>query len=429
MGARQVGKTWLMRNFAAKNFREVHEFNFDDAPVLSSFFRDSKDPKDILPKLEIYSGRKIDLENDAVIFDEIQDGGDALNSLKYFYEKCPQLAVMAAGSLLGVKLRQRKGRNRSDGAMENPKSYPVGKVELMDVEPMTYSEFLRECNESLWEYYMSVRGNEPLPEPFHKKMWDEYLVYLTIGGMPEAVGSYLSDGDPAKVKRILHDLVTLYEDDIVKYNAEIDASKILVVLRSIVPQLAKENGNFIYGVLKDGARARGYEDAIEWLVSARMVRRVNNLSEIKYPIAAYSIRNQFKLYLNDVGMLGQMAGVTGESIITDSDFDFKGRIAENYVLQQLAGRSGSATHYWSERTEREIDFVIQHGAEAIPVEVKAGKDRKSASFKTFVNTRSPKYAIRFSARNLKRDGGFVNIPLYLVERYREVINDGMSAGM
>ena len=187
-------------------------------------------------------------------------------------------------------------------------------------------------------------------------------------------------------------------------------------------RLAKENGKFIYGVLKDGARARGYEDAIEWLVSARMVRRVTNLSEIKYPIAAYSIRNQFKLYLNDVGMLGRMAGVTGKSIITDSDFDFKGRIAENYVLQQLAGRSESATHYWSERTEREIDFVVQHDGEAIPVEVKAGKDRKSASFKTFVNTRSPKYAIRFSARNLKKDGGFVNIPLYLVERYREVIS-------
>ena len=421
MGARQVGKTWLMREFARKNFAAVHEFNFDNNAVLASFFRESKDPAEIIPKLALYSGRKIDVSRDAVIFDEIQDCSDALNSLKYFREQCPMLAVLTAGSLLGVKICGRKSRKEDQAFFEMPKSYPVGQVELMDVEPMTFGEFLCARNEMLWEYYQSLSGHDPIPEAFHRKLWSEYLVYLTIGGMPEVVNSYLREGDPARVRKLQRDLVELYENDIVKYNSEIDAAKILVVLRSIVPQLSKENGKFIYGALREGARARGYEEAIEWLVSARMVRRVFNLSEIRYPLAGYSVRNVFKLYLNDIGMLKEMASITNESLIGDADFDFKGRYVENYVLEQLSRRTEGEVHYWAQRAEREIDFVVQcHGA-AIPVEVKAGSDKRSASFKTYVNTRRPEHAIRFSERNLKQDGAFVNIPLYLAERYERCL--------
>ena len=211
--------------------------------------------------------------------------------------------------------------------------------------------------------------------------------------------------------------MTLYENDIVKYNGELDAAKILVVLRSVVPQLAKENSKFVYGALREGARARGYEEAIEWLVSARMVRRVNNLRRIEYPLAAQSVRNAFKLYLNDVGMLRDAAAVNGESLILDKDFSFKGHYVENYVLQQLAGKTEGGVHYWAERAESEIDFVIQRDGEAVPIEVKAGTDRKCAAFKSFVNNRHPRQAIRFSALNLKRDGAFVNIPLYLAPRF------------
>jgi predicted AAA+ superfamily ATPase len=235
--------------------------------------------------------------------------------------------------------------------------------------------------------------------------------------MPEVVSSYLSENDPAYVRKLQLDLVSLYENDIVKYNGEIDAAKILAVLRSIVPQLAKENSKFIYGALREGARGRGYEEAIEWLVSARMVRRVFNLDAIEYPLAAHSVRNAFKLYFNDVGMLKVAAGITDDSLILDRDFSFKGRFVENYVLQQLSKNVVGHVHYWAERSDREIDFVIQHESEAIPVEVKAGGDKKAATFKSFVNAKKPRYAIRFSERNLRKDGAFVNIPLYLADRF------------
>ena len=417
MGARQVGKTWLMRDFGSRNFAAVHEFNFDDNPDLARVFAESKDPGVILPQLSILSGRKIDIENDVVIFDEIQDCGNALNSLKYFHEKCPQLAVMSAGSLLGVKIRQRRRQGQAGAASDMPKTYPVGKVELLDVEPVSFPEFLHERNEMLWEFYQAISGQEPLPEPIHNELWRQYLIYLTVGGMPEVVSSYLEEGDPARVCKLQHDLVALYENDIVKYNGELDAAKILVVLRSVVPQLAKENSKFIYGALREGARARGYEEAIEWLVSARMVRRVNNLRRIEYPLAAQSVRNAFKLYFNDIGMLRDVAAITGESLILNKDFSFKGHYVENYVLQQLAGMTEGNVHYWAERAESEIDFVIQWNGEAVPIEVKAGTDRKCAAFKSFVNNRHPRHAICFSALNLKRDGAFVNIPLYLAPRY------------
>ena len=412
MGARQVGKTWLMRDFGRKHFARVHEFNFDDTPDLASVFEGTKDPASILARLAAISGARIDIGRDVIIFDEIQECGNALNSLKYFCEKCPQLAILAARSLLGVKMRRKRGSSH-----ELPQTYPVGKVELLNVEPVSFSEFLRARNEPLWEYFMSVRGVEPIPDVFHRKLTDEYRLYLMVGGMPEVVANYIANEDPARVVKLQEDLVALYENDIVKYNGELDAAKILVVLRSVVPQLAKENSKFIYGALREGARGRGYEEAIEWLVSAKMVRRIHNVGEIAYPLAAYEVRNAFKLYLNDVGMLRSVAGVSTESLALDRDFPFKGRFVENFVLQQLAGQVEGAVHYYAERADREIDFVLQHDSVAVPVEVKAGESKKAASFKTFVNARHPRYAIRFSERNLKQDGAFVNIPLYLVSRF------------
>ncbi len=413
MGARQVGKTWLMKNFGQDNFAKVHFFDFSAEPDLATIFQGSKNPDDILPKLEIVGGSKIDRRKDVIVLDEIQDCGDALNSLKYFYEKSPELAVMAAGSLLGVNLKKTK----NGSGTEPPKTYPVGKVEIVDVEPVSFPEFLREKNKALWEYYMAIRGDTPLPEIFHRRLWDMYSIYLTVGGMPEIVASHLSEGDPARVRKLQQDLVQLYENDIVKYNGELDAAKILAVLRSVVPQLAKENGKFVYGVLREGARGRGYEEAIEWLVSARMVRRVHNLDAIEYPLSAHDIRNAFKLYLNDIGMLKLAAGITDESLALDRDFPFKGRFVENYVLQQLAGKTIGPVHYWAERAGREIDFVIQCGDDVVPVEVKAGSDKRASSFKGYVNSRRPRFAIRFSERNLKKDGAFVNIPLYLAPRF------------
>lgn len=414
MGARQVGKTWLMHDFGRRHFAQVHEFDFGGQKDLARFFRDTEEPAELLPKLSALSGRKIDVARDLVVFDEVQECPEALNSLKYFREKCPSLALMAAGSLLGVRLGG-KGRRRGGGEAA-PVSYPVGKVELLDVEPLDFAEFLQAYNAPLYAYYESVVGFDPLPDIFHRKLLDAYDTYLFTGGMPEAVADYLANGDPASVRKIQRDLLALYEDDIVKYNGAVDAAKVLVVLRAIVPQLAKDNEKFIYGVLRDGARARGYEDAIEWLVSARVVRRIHNLSAMEFPLAAREVRNAFKIYHLDVGLLRELADVPQSALVTDADFDFKGPLAENYVLQQLSGRTDGSARYFAERSDREIDFVVQMGERVVPIEVKGGKDKKGATFKSYVKAEKPPFAVRFSRRNLRRDGGFANIPLYLAPR-------------
>lgn len=420
IGARQVGKTWLMHEFCRANFKRVHEFNFDSRTDLATIFRDSKEPKDLLPKLSALSGYKIDTATDAVIFDEIQDCPEALNSLKYFCEKCPQLAILAAGSLLGVRIGSAKGA-KADGDDLPRRSYPVGKVEILNVEPLDFSEFLQAYDEGLFSFYETISGCNPIPEIFHGKLLDAYSLYLFTGGMPEVVADYLENRDPVSVRKLHRDLNALFEDDIVKYGGKIDASKILVVLRSIVPQLAKDNEKFLYGVLREGARARDYEDAIEWLVSARMVRRVHNIAALKFPLAAQEIRNAFKIYHLDIGMLREMAGIPQSALVLDSDFDFKGAFVENYVLQQLASRLQEATWYYAERSTREMDFVIQQGAEVVPIEVKAGRDKKGATFKSYVKEHAPQYAIRFSTRNLRKDGGFVNIPLYLAPAFEKCL--------
>ena len=410
MGARQVGKTWLMRDFGKRNFARVHEFNFDGSADLASLFIHTKKPDELLRKLSIIDGVKINPSEDLVVFDEIQECSDALNSLKYFNEDCPELAIIAAGSLLGVKLGKGKGGKA-------PQSYPVGKVELLDVEPMSFGEYLRERDAALYGLWESVSGTEPLDDIFHRRLLDVYDEYLIVGGMPECAGEFLAHGEVGKVCKIQRDLLALYEDDVVKHNGPIDAEKVLVVLRSLVPQLAKANGKFVYGVAREGARAREYEGAIEWLVSARMVRRIHNVTAMSYPLSAQEIRNAFKLYHLDVGLMRELAEVQPKSIALNEDFTFKGRLAENFVLQQLQGRSDGATRYWSEREEKEIDFVVQHGGEVIPIEVKSGEDRRATTFKNYVKAKCPRWAIRFSRRTLKKDGGFVNIPLYLAERF------------
>ena len=422
MGARQVGKTWLMEDFARKNFKHAHVIDFREHPDYGSIFMGSKNPADLLPKLSAVLGQKIDVTSDVLVFDEIQDCNEALNSLKYFREKCPELAVMAAGSLLGVRIGKRKGNAQGRRLAEQQrKTFPVGKVDLLDVEPLDFAEYLEAKDPALYEYYLTLGGECPIDEVFHNKLTDALNEYLFVGGMPECVASYLEDRDPRKVEKIQRDILQLYEDDIVKYNGEIDAGKILLVLRSIVPQLAKANEKFLYDVVREGARARGYEEAIEWLVSARIVRRVNNLSRIKYPLAAYDIRGAFKLFFLDIGLLRSMAGVSFRSIVLNEDFAFKGPFVENFVVQQLFGRTVGPVRYWADRSDREIDFVIQREDEAIPIEVKGGEDKKAPSFKSFVKTHAPLNAIRFSRRNLRRDGGFVNIPLYLTPRYEKCL--------
>lgn len=401
-GARQVGKTWLMREFGRRAYAHTVYLNFDEEDALRSIFETNKDPQRIIELLSLIAGQKIQPRETLIIFDEVQECPQALNALKYFKEKAPDYHIIAAGSLLGTLLAQ-------------PKSYPVGMVNLLELSPMTFAEFLAATNASLHLYYQSIHKDQPIEEIFHRQLLEAYDHYLIIGGMPECVASWISHKDPARIQRIQHELITIYENDFSKYNGRVNSGRILMVFRSLVSQLAKPNEKFVYGAMKKGARAREFEEAIEWLVSAGLVNRVYNVSKPEHPLKAYDQLQHFKLFLFDTGLLKTMAGIDNSVILLGEAFQFKGPLTENYVLQELQGKLDISPRYYSEgRTE--IDFVLQIGSSIIPVEVKAGEDKSAPSFKNYITAHHPSAAVRFSRRAYRTDGNITNIPLYLAEK-------------
>lgn len=271
-GARQVGKTWMMKEFGRNYYDKVAYFNFDEEDELKSVFEVNKNPQRILELLSMIQGEKIEAGTTLIIFDEVQECPEALNSLKYFKEKANEYHVIAAGSLLGTLLAQ-------------PKSYPVGMVNLLDIYPLTYDEFLEATEPSLYAYYMSIQKEQQIEEIFHNRLLEVYHNYLIIGGMPECVSSWIKYKDPARVSRIQHELIEVYENDFSKHNGKVNSGRILMVFRSIVAQLAKPNEKFMYGSVREGARARDFEEAIEWLVSAGMLNRVYNVSRMEHPFS------------------------------------------------------------------------------------------------------------------------------------------------
>lgn len=289
-------------------------------------------------------------------------------------------------------------------------------VNLLEMHPLTFDEFLVTIDNSLYKYYMCITKDTLIEEVFHKKLLDVYHYYLIIGGMPECVYSWMTYKDPTKVTQIQKELITIYENDFAKHNGKVNSARILMVFRSIVSQLGKENGKFVYGLIRKAARAREFEEAIEWLVSAGMVCRVYNVTKAEHPLSAFSKLNHFKLYLFDVGLLKQMAGVDNSAILLKTDFQFLDALAENYVLQQLKDQFETKVHYFA--TDRnEIDFLIQEGTDILPIEVL----KQANSFKNCIQTYKPNKAIRISKLGYKRDGDFTNIPLYLVSRIKELI--------
>lgn len=405
-GARQVGKTWLMKEFGKSYYDSFVYFNFDEEDELKSIFEANKNPQRIIELLGLLSGEKILPGRTLIIFDEIQECSEALNSLKYFREKASEYHVIAAGSLLGTLLAQ-------------PKSYPVGMVNLLNLSPLTFGEFLAAIDEPLYTYYSSIAKGQHIEEIFHNRLLDAYNYYLIIGGMPECVSSWVSRKDPKKISQIQNELITIYENDFAKHNGKVNSGRILLVFRSIVTQLAKENEKFIYGCIKEGARAREFEEAIEWLVSAGMITRVYNVSKPEHPLSAFDQLNHFKLFVFDTGLLKHMAGIDNAAILLKSDYQFKGPLTENYVLQQLRGQFELEPRYFSDKTG-EIDFLIQDGLDIIPVEAKGGESKKAVSFKEFIRNRSPKAAVRFSKMGYVKDGEITNIPLYLTGRMRSL---------
>lgn len=377
-GARQAGKTWLMREFGQSCYQNYVYFNFDEEDDLKSIFEMNKNPHRIIELLSLIANKKILPAETLIIFDEIQECPEALNTLKYFKEKANEYHVIAAGSLLGTLLAQ-------------PKSYPVGMVNLLEINPLAFDEFLEATDPALYAYYSNIQKNQQIEEIFHHRLLEAYNDYLIIGGMPECVSSWIKYKDPARISQIQKELIEVYENDFSKHNGKVNSGRILMVFRSIVSQLAKSNEKFMYGAVRQGGRARDFEEAIEWLVSAGMLNRVYNVSKMEHPLTAFDRLDQFKLFVFDTGLLKQMAGIDNSAILLKADYQFKGPLTENFVLQQLKGQFGVEPRYFSDKNS-EIDFALQYGTEIIPVEVKGGEDKSAPSFKRYIAEHQPEFA-------------------------------------
>ena len=396
-----------MKEFGQSCYESYVYFNFDEEDGLKSIFETNKNPHRIIELLSMISGEKILPGETLIIFDEIQECPEALNTLKYFKEKANDYHVIAAGSLLGTLLAK-------------PKSYPVGMVNLLDIYPLTFDEFLDATDPALYTYYASIQKEQQIEEIFHNRLLEVYNSYLIIGGMPECVASWVKYKDPAKISQIQRELIEVYENDFSTHNGKVNSGRILMVFRSIVAQLAKPNEKFMYGAVREGARARDFEEAIEWLVSAGMLNRVYNVSKMEHPLSAFDKLDQFKLFVFDTGLLKHMAGIDNSAILLKTDYQFKGPLTENYVLQQLRGLFEVEPHYFADKNN-EIDFVLQYGTEIIPVEAKGGEDKSAPSFKRYIAEHQPEHALRFSKRGYRKDGHITNLPLYLARKTKKLL--------
>ena len=407
-GARQVGKSWILNEFGRKYFKHVVVCNFDKDEEIRKVFL-NKSPQRIVGILEILFGHKVVPGETLLILDEIQECPNALNSLKYFFEEMRELHVAAAGSLLGVMLAKQ--------------SYPVGSVDLLDMYPMDFSEFLEANDEILYNAYMQLPLFEPIEEIFHRKLTDAYHQYLIIGGMPECVSLWRETRELSLVLDAQSAILKFYEGDFGKHAGKVNAAKCLQVFRSIPAQLTKDNERFVYGLVREGARARDYEDAITWIVTAGLFNKVHNVSKLEFPLRAFQQNEAFKLFLLDTGLIKNMAAIPNKSILLQDAYQFKGPLTENYILEQIIGKFNVEPFYFSDRSSREIDFIMQVGTELIPVEVKGGMNSKAISLKNYMQKRHPAFGIRFSENNFSRSGNLLNLPLYMASRLPDYLHE------
>ncbi|MBR3052462.1 ATP-binding protein [Candidatus Saccharibacteria bacterium] len=408
-GARQVGKTYIVRKFAEDCYENLAYFNFDHDARLASLFADTKDPVRILEQLSVVVGMKITPGETLIFFDEVQECGDALNSLKYFCEFAPEYHIIAAGSLLGVRLAQT--------------SFPVGKVNFLDMHPMSFSEFLlADGQESLVEYMQGLDAVQPVPEAISVRLEEKLRTYCLVGGMPEVVASWVAEKDIALVRQIQAEILQSYEEDFSKHTSAAEANKISLVWHSVASQLAKENKKFVYQAIREGARAREYEGALNWLRDAGLIYKVSNVTAPKLPLMAYEDLGAFKIYLLDVGLLSNIVGVEGDIILDKERIftEFKGVFAENYVLQSMKVGGEKQVYYYT-FDRHEVDFMYQSGDAIYPVEVKSGARASHKSLTSYIDMYQPKLAVRFSTNNLVHDGKILNIPLYLADYYQRLV--------
>lgn len=400
-GARQIGKTWVMEQFGATHYDHCVKFDFDKHPEYKDAFTASKDPERILKELAIYSDAPLLPEKTLIIFDEIQECEEALNSLKCFCKDAPQYHIMAAGSLLGVAVKKRK------------MTVPVGKVKLTRMYPITFREYLRIADPKTFAYIDALQTVEHLPTMVLNKLLLEYKRYQVCGGMPEAVVAMLENQGMAAVEETLQNILDLYELDFAKYAAPQEIPRIRSVWHSLPSQLSKENRKFIYKVIRTGARSKDYEDALLWLHDAGMIYQIFNISKPGIPLSGYAERDIFKVYACDCGLLRRLARVSADIIINgNAGFtEFKGAMAENVALQSLMSQADAeAPYYWTSGNKAEVEFVIQHQSEVVPIEVKAEENIGGKSLTVYNERYHPKYRVRFSSNNLQRNGNLLSIP-------------------
>lgn len=408
-GVRQVGKTWILKEFGNRCYENTAYFNFDENEEYKQFFETSKDVNRILQNLMFASGQSIKPEKTLIIFDEVQDCPKVINSMKYFCENAPEYHIACAGSLLGI-------------ALAKPSSFPVGKVNFMQIDPMTFTEFLTaNGDENLVKYMESIERIEPLPDAFFNPLYEKLKMYYVTGGMPESVLMWTQARDVSAMQNTLSDIIDAYERDFAKHPDVSEFPKISMIWKSIPSQLARENKKFLYKVVKEGARAREYENALQWLVDARLVHKIYRSSTPGLPMSAYDDLSAFKIYLADVGVLRRLAQLAPTAFTEGNRLftEFKGSLTENFVLQTLLTQFEVTPRYWAQNNPPyEVDFLIQRENEIFPVEVKAEGNIRSKSLKKFKELfpDKVKLRVRFSLDNLKLDEDVLNIPLFMADR-------------
>ncbi len=400
-GARQVGKTWLMKEFGKKEFKQTVYLNFESSSRLENLFVPDFNIDRILAVIEIETSIKINAANTLLIFDEIQEAEKGLTALKYFCENVPEYFIIAAGSLLGI-------------SMQKNNSFPVGKVDFLKLFPMSFSEFLDSIGEQALIIQLQNKKWEVIAS-FHERLIELLRLYYFIGGMPEVIADYIKNKDLENVRAIQNKLLTGYENDFAKHAPHEIVPKIKLVWHSVIGQLARENRKFIYGQIKKGARAKDFEMAINWLTDAGLIIKVCRIEKPSLPLKAYADFDSFKLFLLDIGLLNAMGAVDKKVLLEKNNIltEFKGALTEQFVCQQL--KLQTEVYYWTAPlATAEIDFMLQHNNEIIPIEVKAEENLKSKSLKVFVEKYKNKNAVRTSMSNYRKEDWLTNIPLYAI---------------
>lgn len=406
-GARQVGKTWLIKEFGKKEYKQLAYINFETSVKLSTLFMQDFDLNRILTAIKLETGIQVVADNTLIVFDEIQEVERGLTALKYFYENAPEYHVIAAGSLLGV-------------ALHHATSFPVGKVSFLDIYPLDFSEFLlAKGQKSLLDLLESLDWT--LIKTFKHRYIELLKQYYYVGGMPEVVLSFVENNDYDEVRVLQHEILTSYEQDFSKHAPFDMVPRIRMLWNSIPAQLAKENKKFLYGLIKKGARAREYELALSWLIDSGLIYKTDRISKPGIPLKSYADSSAFKLYLVDVGLLGALGEIDAGTLLDGNKIfeEFKGALTEQYVLQQLIKKHTQSVFYWSaEGGKAEVDFILQYTGKVIPIEVKAEENLQSKSLKSYIRKYAPETAIRTSMSDFRKEEQLTNIPLYAIGQDR-----------